>query len=53
MKKKSEKTAYCIECGREVPIVIKKTEKQNDEILQIGNCLFCSNQITLVEIEDS
>ena len=50
MEKKTIKIAYCIECGKEVPIIISKTKRKKNEVLQIGNCLFCSDEITLVEI---
>lgn len=49
-KELNNKTAYCINCKREVPIIIKKQTKKGKEILQIGKCIFCLNEITLIEV---
>lgn len=47
--KRTTKKAYCLDCKREVPIIIVKTKKVKQELLQTGKCIFCSSEITLVE----
>jgi len=49
---KKIKTAYCIKCKRETPILINRTQKKKDEILQIGMCAFCFDEVILVESAD-
>jgi len=52
MTQKKTKTAYCLKCKRETPLLINRTIKKRNEVLQIGQCAFCFNKITLVEGAD-